>query len=68
MTFLQLIALYSNIFATIATLKPQAKSAGIDNIHAHITKIVDFEKISKGNLQERIKCFISNGKVIHKMN
>ena len=68
MTSGQLSALDSNIFVIIATLKRQSKRADIGSIHAHITKTVDFEDITKGNLQERMNSLISDGKMVNKSN
>ena len=68
MTSGQLSVLDSHIFAIIAKLKQQSKSADIDSIHAHIVKAVDFEDITKGNLQERINSLLSDGKVVNKSN
>ena len=61
-------ALDSNIFAIIAKLKRQSKRADIKCINAHIIKTIDFEEISKGNLQERMNNLIYDGKVMYKIN
>ena len=58
MTYRQLAALYSNIFAIIAKLKRQLKR----------DTAVDVEEITKGNLRERINNLISDDKVINKSN
>ena len=55
-----------DILPIIPKLKRQSKRADIDSIHAHIIKTVDFEEITKGNLQERMNSLISDGKVINK--
>ena len=64
----QLSALDSHIFAIIAKLKQQSKRSYIDSIHVHVIKPVDFEDITKGNLQVRMNSLISNGKVVSKSN
>ena len=64
----QLSALDSHIFAIIAKLKQQSKRSDIDSIHVHVRKPVDFEDITKGNLQVRMNSLISNGKVVSKSN
>ena len=66
MTSAQLAALNSNIFAIIAKLKWRLKRADINSIHVHIMKTVDFQNITKENLQERINNLISDGKDINK--
>ena len=68
MTSGQLSALDSNIFVIIAKWKQQSKRADIGSIHAHIIKTVDFEDITKGNLQERMNSLISDGKMVNKSN
>ena len=62
----QLGLLDSDILPIIPKLKQQSKRADTDSIHAHIIKTVDFEEITKGNLQERMNSLISDGKVINK--
>ena len=66
MTSAQLATLNSNIFAIIAKLKWRSKRDDINSIHVHIIKTVDFQNITKGNLQERINSLISDGKDINK--
>ena len=68
MTSSQLFALDSHIFAKIAKLKQESKRAGIGSICEHITKTVDFEDSTKGNLQERMNSLISDGNVVNKSN
>ena len=68
MTTGQLSALDRHFFAIIAKLKQQSKRADIDSIHTRIIKTVDFDDITKGNLQERMNSLISDGKVVNKSN
>ena len=68
MTSGQLSALDSNIFVIIAKLRQQSKRADIGSIHTRIIKTVDFEDITKGNLQERMNSLISDGKIVNKSN
>ena len=65
MTYGQLSALDSHIFSIIAKLKQQSN---IGSIHAHIIKTIDFEEITKGNLQERMNSLIFDGKIVNKSN
>ena len=64
----QLSALDSHIFSIIAKLKQQSKRPNIGSIHAHIIKTIDFEEITKGNLQERMNSLIFDGKIVNKSN
>ena len=68
MTCGQLLPLHSDTFSIIAKLNRQSKRGDNDSIHAHVVKAVDFEDITKGNLQKRMNNLISVGKAINKSN
>ena len=44
------------------------KRADISSIHAQILKAVDFENITRGDLEEITNSLISNGKVVNRSN
>ena len=64
----KLNALDHSIYSAINSIRGQNKRADRNSVHKEIIKTIDFEKISKSFLDDRINMLIQNGKIINKLN
>ena len=61
-------ALDHSIYLAINRVKGQSKRADRNSVHKEIIKIIDFEKISKIFLDERINMLFQNYKTVNRLN
>ena len=64
----ELSALDHTIYSAINRIRGQNKHADRNSVHKEIIKTIDFEKISKSFLDDRINMLIQNDKIINKLN
>ena len=64
----ELNALDHCIYTVINRIRGQNKRTDRNSVHKEITKTIDFEKISKSFLDDRINMLIQNDKIINKLN
>ena len=64
----ELNALDHCIYSVIDRIRGQNKRADRNSVHKEIIKTIDFEKISKSFLDDRINMLIQNDKIINKLN
>ena len=64
----ELNALDHCIYSVIGRIRGQNKRADRNSVHKEIIKTIDFEKISKTFLDDRINMLIQNDKIINKLN
>ena len=64
----KLNALDHSIYSAINSIRGQNKRADRNSVHKEIIKTIDFEKISKSFLDDRINMLIQNDKIINKLN
>ena len=64
----ELNALDHCIYSVIDRIRSQNKRADRNSVHKEIIKTIDFEKISKSFLDDRINMLIQNDKIINKLN
>ena len=64
----ELNALDHCIYSVIDKIRGQNKRADRNSVHKEIIKTIDFEKISKSFLDDRINMLIQNDKIINKLN
>ena len=64
----ELNALDHCIYSAINRIRNQNKRADRNSVHKEIIKTIDFEKISKSFLDDRINMLIQNDKIINKLN
>ena len=64
----ELNALDHCIYSVIDRIRGQNKRADRKSVHKEIIKTIDFEKISKSFLDDRINMLIQNDKIINKLN
>ena len=55
-------------YSAINRIRGQNKRADRNNVHKEIIKTIDFEKISKKFLDDRINMLIQNDKIINRLN
>ena len=61
-------ALDHSIYLAINRVKGQSKRADRNSVHKEIIKIIDFEKISKIFLDDRINMLFQNYKTVNRLN
>ena len=64
----ELNALDHCIYSVINRIRGQNKHADRNSVHKEIIKTIDFEKISKSFLDDRINMLIQNDNIINKLN
>ena len=64
----ELNALDHCIYSAINRIRGQNRRADRNSVHKDIIKTIDFEKISKSFLDDRINMLIQNDKIINKLN
>ena len=64
----ELNALYHSIYSAINIIRGQNKRADRNSVHKEIIKTINFEKISKNFLDDRINMVIQNDKIINRIN
>ena len=64
----ELNALDHCIYSAINRIRGQNNRADRNSVHKEIIKTIDFEKISKSFLDDRINMLIQNDKIINKLN
>ena len=64
----ELNALDHCIYSVIARIRGKNKRVHRNSVHKEIIKTIDFEKISKSFLDDRINMLIQNDKIINKLN
>ena len=64
----ELNALDHCIYSVIDRIRGQNKRVDRNSVHKEIIKTIDFEKISKSFLDDRINMLIQNDKIINKLN
>ena len=64
----ELNALYHCIYSVINRIRGQNKRTDRNSVYKEIIKTIDFEKISKSFLDDRINMLIQNDNIINKLN
>ena len=64
----ELNALHHSIYSAINIIRGQNKRADRNSVHKEIIKTINFEKISKNFLDDRINMVIQNDKIINRIN
>ena len=64
----ELNALCHSIYSAINIIRGQNKRADRNSVHKEIIKTINFEKISKNFLDDRINMVIQNDKIINRIN
>ena len=61
-------AIFHSIYLDINRIRGQNKCADPNSVYKEIIKTIDFEKISKNLLDDRINMLIQNDKIVNSLN
>ena len=64
----ELNALDHSIYSAIKRIRGQNKPADLNSVHKEIIKTIDFEKIGKNFLDDRINMLIQTDKTVNRLN